>query len=69
MRLFAIVTIARQVEGEIVSVRFEKAFDQASKADNYVKALAKSFTETIQVPDYGPIEFFCERGIHELEVE
>jgi len=69
MKVFFVVTIARQVEGEMLSVRFEKVFTQASKADAYAKGLAKSFTETITVPGVGPVQFVCERGVHESEVE
>ena len=69
MNVFFVVTIARQMEGEIISVRFEKAYTSAAKADEYVKSLAKSFNETIVVPDYGPVSFVCERGVHEITVE
>lgn len=69
MKVFFVVTIARQTEGEVVSVRFDKAFTTASKADEYAKTLAKTFTETIVVPNYGPVNFVCERGVHEIDVE
>lgn len=69
MKVFAIVTVARQVDGEIVTVRFEKAFTQFSKADEYAKGLAQITSETINVPDFGPTQFGCTRGIHEIEVE
>lgn len=68
-KVFFVVTIARQTEGEVVSVRFEKAFTTASKADAYAKTLAKTFTETINVPNYGPVQFVCERGVHDIDVE
>ena len=68
MKIFFVVTIARQTEGEIISVKFEKAFTSAVKADEYVKTLAKSYTETIPIPNYGPVQFVCERGLHEIEV-
>ena len=69
MKVFVVLTIARQVEGEIVSVRFDKATTRASVADEFVKGLAKTTTETIMVPNYGPVEFVCERGVHEIEVD
>ncbi len=68
MKVFFVVTVARQVEGEMISIRFDKAFTQASKADQFSKDLAKTFTETIQTP-HGPLQFVCERGVHEVEVE
>lgn len=68
MKIFAVVTVARQVEGEYVVVKFEKAFTRASKADEYSKNLAKVYTETIQSPA-GPVSCVCERGVIEVEVE
>ncbi len=69
MKVFFVVTIARQVEGEIVSIRFDKAFSSQAKADEYAKSLSKTFKEMITVPDYGPVEFHCERGVHDIELE
>lgn len=68
MKIFAIFTVARQVDGEYVVVKAEKAFAKASKADEYVKSLAKNYTETIQTPTAN-IQCICERGVFELDVE
>ncbi len=68
-KVFFVVTIGRQVEGEMLTVKFDKCFTQASKADKYAKDMATSFTETITVPGVGPVQFVCERGVHEMEVE
>ena len=68
MKVFCVITVARQVEGEMVSIRFEKAFKSVSKAEAYAKTLATNYTENIQT-QYGPIQFMCERGIHEFLVE
>ena len=68
MKVFVVQTIARQVEGEYVVVKVEKAFTQASKADEFVKKLAKTYTENIQTPS-GPIQCVCERGVIEIDVE
>jgi len=67
--IWIVVTIARQFDGEVVSVRFEKAYQDKAKAEEYLKSLAKTYTEKIQVPNYGLVEFFCERGLHEIEVQ
>lgn len=67
-KIWVIVTVARQVEGEYIQIKFEKAYLQASKADEYVKELAKVYTETVTVPGVGPVDFLCERGVHELEI-
>lgn len=68
MKVFAVVTLGRQVQGEYVLLRAEKAFTQASKADEYVKGLAKTFTEKIHTAT-GPIECLCERGVFEMDVD
>lgn len=68
MKAFAIISVARQVEGEYVVVKVEKAFAKASKADEYAKKLASTYAETIQTAS-GPIPCVCERGVFEINVE
>lgn len=68
MKIYFIVSIARQYDGEMISVRFEKAFKTMEKAESYTKDLSKTYNETIQTPD-GPINFFVSRGIHMIDVE
>lgn len=68
MKLFAVISVARQVDGEYVVVKAEKAFKQASKADAYAGGLAKRYTESISTPS-GPIACLCERGIFEIELD
>lgn len=68
MKAFAIITVARQVDGEYVVVKVEKAFTQASKADAYAKGLAKKYSEAIPTPN-GPMPCVCERGVFEIDVE
>jgi hypothetical protein len=75
-KLFAVMTIARQINGEYVFVRGEKAFTQASKADALLKQLKSQFATPegkvkpvkISTP-HGDAECFCEVGAFELEVE
>lgn len=62
------LSIARQYDGDIISLKFEKTFLTEEEAKDYIKNLQKTFVETVQVPGVGPVEFFCERGVHELEV-
>lgn len=68
MKVFAIISVARQVDGEYVVVKAEKAFTQASKADEFAKGLAKKYTEAIPTPS-GPMPCICERGVFEIDVE
>jgi hypothetical protein len=68
MKVFAIISVARQVEGEYVVVKIEKAFTQASKADEYAKTLARNYAETIQTAG-GPVACVCERAVFDMDVE
>jgi len=68
MKIFAIVSVARQVDGEMCVIKMEKAFQQASKADDYANSLSKRYTESISTP-HGPIACVCERGVFEIELE
>lgn len=68
MKVFAVVSVARQVDGEYIAVKPEKAFLQASKADEYSKGLSKKYAESVATP-VGVIQCVCERGVIELDVE
>lgn len=67
-KIFAIVSVARQVDGEMCIIKAEKAYTTASKADEYASSLAKRYTESISTP-HGPIACVCERGVFEFNVE
>ena len=75
IKVFAVIVVARQVDGEYVFIRTEKAFKQASKADNLLQKLKASFLEDgkpkqikLTTPQ-GEAICFCEVGAFELEVE
>lgn len=67
-KIFCVISVARQVDGEFVMVKVEKAFAQASKADEYSKGLAMRYAESISTPS-GTIPCVCERGVFEIDVE
>lgn len=68
MKVFAVVSVARQVDGEYCVVKVEKAFKKASKADEYANSLARRYTESIPTPS-GPMACVCERGVFEIDVD
>jgi hypothetical protein len=68
MKAFAIISIARQVDGEYCVVKIEKAYKDSSFAESYAKNLSKRYAETISTPN-GPIDCVCERGIFEIDIE
>lgn len=68
MKIYAIVSVARQVDGEYCVIKMEKAYKTAIKADEESKKLARKYAETITTPA-GPIQCICERGVFEIDVE
>jgi len=68
MKIFALVSIARQVDGEYCVVKIEKAYKSAQRADDESKKLARKYAESITTPA-GVINCVCERGVFEIDVE
>jgi hypothetical protein len=68
MKVYFVVTVARQVEGDIISVTFEKCFNDKDKAEAYYQKLRPEPLRTLTTED-GPIQFACERRIHEIDLE
>jgi len=67
MKVFAIVSIARQVDGEYCVVKMEKAFTKSESAEAFFKTLSKKYAEIIQTPN-GSINCVCERAIFDIDV-
>jgi hypothetical protein len=74
-KIFVVIVVARQVMGEMVFVRSEQAFRQASRADELVAQKRREFTGPdgkarpvkISTP-HGEAECLCEVGVHELQL-
>lgn len=64
--IYCVVVIARQFEGDLISLKFEGAFHNKTDAEAFVKGQPKTFSEMINGTN---VEFFCERGIHEVELK
>lgn len=73
--IYAVITTARQVEGEMVFIKTEKAFKQAGKADALVKKLNADFRVGDKYKpmkfstEYGDVECYCVAGGFDIEVE
>jgi len=67
MKVFAVISIARQVDGEYCVIKVEKAFTKVESADIFSKSLTKKYAESIQTPN-GIINCVCERGVFEIDV-
>jgi acetamidase/formamidase len=68
MKIYCVTTVGRQVEGDMVSIRFEQAFKAKIKAEAFAKDLTKVYTENVNTPT-GPVQFVLERGIQEVEFD
>ena len=42
-KIYAVITVGRQVDGEYVFIKTEKAFKSAQKADDLLKSLKSQF--------------------------
>jgi len=74
--IYAVITVARQIEGEYVFIKTEKAFSSAEKADKLLKSLKKNYVteegkwkpQLISTQN-GEASCQCEVGIFEIEVD
>lgn len=75
-KIFAVITVARQVEGEYVFIKTEKAFKSAQKADALLKTLKNQYTtpdgkwrpQQVSTPQ-GDAVCMCEVGVFEIDVD
>lgn len=75
-KFYAVITVGRQVDGEYVFIKTEKAFKSAQKADAMLKALKGQFvTEDgkwkpqVISTSQGDATCQCEVGVFEIEVD
>ena len=68
MKVFFVVTVARQVEGDIVAVHFDKCFSDQTKAEEFYKTLRQEPIKNV-IMNGQPVQFACERRIHEIDLE
>ena len=75
-KIYAVITVGRQVDGEYVFIKTEKAFKSAQKADDLLKSLKSQFVtddgkwrpQTISTSQ-GEATCQCEVGVFEIEVD
>jgi len=68
MKIFLAMVTARQVEGDMVWIKVEKAHVQASEIDTYIKANVGRYLESFN-SEFGPVQCECTRGVMEVELE
>lgn len=76
MKIYAVITVARQIEGEYVFIKTEKAFKSAQQADGLLKSLKSQYVTDdgkwkpqIVSTSQGDATCQCEVGVFEMEVE
>lgn len=69
MKIFAIINVARQINGDMVFVKVEKAFKSNSQAEEYIKPFEKPVIEMIQNSKGFSIECSCLKSVCEIDVE
>jgi hypothetical protein len=75
-KIFAVITVARQVDGEYVFIKTEKAFTSAQKADAMLKTLKAQYVtpegkwkpQTVSTGQ-GDATCQCEAGVFEIDVD
>jgi len=67
LKVFAIISVARQVDGEYCVVKVEKAFKTRESAEQFSKELSTRYAESIVTPN-GTIACVCERGVFEIDL-
>jgi hypothetical protein len=75
-KIFAVITVARQVEGEYVFIKTEKAFKSAPKADALLKTLKNQYVtpdgkwrpQQVSTPQ-GEAVCMCEVGVFEIDLD
>ncbi len=74
--IYAVITVARQIDGEYVFIKTEKAFRSAEKADSLLKSLKNQFVDKegkwkpqVISTSNGEAKCQCEVGVFELEID
>jgi hypothetical protein len=67
-KLWCVISVARQVDGEWVCVKTEKAFKSSTSAEKYANNLARNYAEKITTAS-GVMNCICERGVFEIDVD
>lgn len=69
MKVYVIANVARQINGEFIFVRMEKAFKEENGAKNYLNSVDSSYKDLVQNSNGFSVECMCSRGFFEVEVE
>lgn len=75
-KIYAAITVCRQVDGEYIFIKTDKAFKSAQNADSFIKTLKSQFVTDdgkwkpqVVSTGQGDATCQCEAGIFEMELE
>lgn len=73
--LFLVLTVARQIDGEYIFIKTEKAYREASMANDLMQRLKLNYTKdgkaiavNLMTP-HGEVPCHCEIGVFEVKIE
>jgi hypothetical protein len=69
MKIFAVVNVARQINGDMVFVKVEKAYKNANKVEEFLNQIPQKSNELIENSSGFSIECSCLRSLYEIDVE
>lgn len=75
-KIYAVISVCRQVEGEYVFIKTDKAFTSAQKADSLIKTMKSQFVTAdgkwkpqVVSTSQGDATCQCEAGVFEIELD
>lgn len=75
MTIFCIISVARQVDGEYILIKSEKAFSDPKKADAFLQKRKDEINKdgkqlnVVYSTPHGDVNCMCEIGVFEVELE
>jgi hypothetical protein len=67
MKLYVVINIASQIEGQLMVVKVEKTFPDRDNAEAHLKSLPNQAVETIPT-EAGELKCVCQRSVFEIEL-
>lgn len=67
MKIYVVLNVARQVEGDLVVVKTEQGFSDRWMAEEYLNMRNRMAVETVRT-DAGDMDCLSVRGIYEVDV-
>ena len=69
MKIFVVINVARQINGEFIFVKIEKAFKDSKKAQEYLGSTENPYKDMVQNSTGFSVECMCSKGLFDIEIE